>query len=76
MKNVSIDESLGIDYLDEGPWRDYALVTEGRSIYELTMNAYIAEVDQDGGELAFYPLADASVEVEQAAINLIKAYVL
>jgi hypothetical protein len=63
--------SLGVPYEDSGPWRGYELYTHGESLFELLENAQISEVDQDGGELDCYALADAYGNVATAATCLI-----
>lgn len=64
----NIDESdLGVDYQDAGPWRSYGLESHGETIEELFENAYVYEIDQDGGELNHYHIEDASTEVYKAA---------
>jgi len=69
----SIDTDLGVSYQDAGPWRSYTLVSSGDTLEELLNEASISEVDQDGGDLDCYSLADAPSEVETAALNCIHA---
>lgn len=66
-----IQEDLGIDYQDAGPWRSYELVTYGDDKEQLLANATIAEIDQDGGELDCYELCEAISDVAVAVEKLI-----
>lgn len=68
----SIDEDLGIDYRDCGPWRCYMFASDGNTLEDLLDNASIAEVDQDGGEINCYGLDDASQEARTRALALIE----
>lgn len=71
---VTIDYlDLGIDYADSGPWRSYDLNTHGTNYDELLANATIAEIDQDGGDLACYGYDGCSNEVAIAVEEAIKA---
>lgn len=70
-KEIQIDEDLGVNYQDEGPWRSYQLTTHGSDLFDLLDNATIEEVDQDGGELNSYGINEASLEVYSAAQILI-----
>lgn len=67
-----IEEELPINYQDAGPWRSYHLEAAGNTYEELLTDAYIAEVDQDGGELNFYPLSEAGNAVYDAAERVLK----
>jgi len=66
-----IDEHLDIDYQDSGRWRSYHLSTDGDNLQELTENADIFEIDQDGGEITNYELCNASNEVIKEASKVI-----
>lgn len=66
-----IDEDLGIDHRDSGPWRSYSISAGGNTIEELIEDATISETDQDGGELNFYSIDDASNEVGNVAMTLL-----
>ena len=66
-----IEEDLGIDYRDAGPWRSYELTAGGDTQAELIEDATISETDQDGGELDCYGFEDASNEVQEAVLKLI-----
>lgn len=68
---IHIDQDLGIDYRDIGPWRSYQLQTQGDTLQELIENAVISEVDQDGGDLDYYDLGDASNEIYESGMRLI-----
>lgn len=70
---IVIDQELSIDFCDEGPWRSYLLITEGYDFDQLTAEAYISEIDQDGGELDSYSIDDAPSDVGECAIELIKS---
>lgn len=70
--NISIND-MSIDYRDCGPWRSYSLEASGSNLEELIQDITIAETDQDGGELRCYGLEDASNEIEEVALSLIKA---
>ncbi len=72
ISKYGIDTDLGVSYQDEGPWRSYQLTASGDTLEELLEDANIAEIDQDGGDLDFYPLEDASNEVEKQATKLIE----
>ena len=52
-KKLIIEEyvDLGIMHQDSGPWRSYELSTSGHTLEELLENAYVSQIDQDGGEL-------------------------
>lgn len=67
MRSISVFSELGVEYRDAGPWRSYELTAEGSTYLELLDDATIAEIDQDGGELAVYGLDDAPNEVIEAA---------
>ena len=71
-KYIIEDLELGIEYQDSGPWRDYRLDSEGNNLEELENNAWIMEVDQDGGDLNHYEIGDAESSVYDAAIKAIK----
>lgn len=64
-------QDLGIDYRDSGPWRNYELSTDGKTIEECIDNASISEIDQDGGELATYGYEEASHEVAFAVCGVV-----
>lgn len=68
--DISVDD-LGIMYQDAGPWRSYALEAYGDTEEEVLDNAYIYEIDQDGGELNCYNVSSANSEVERVAMKLI-----
>lgn len=68
---VVIDEDLGVDFQDSGPWRSYTLVGQGDTLEEFLDDAAIFEIDQDGGSLNDYSIFDAGNEVEKAAIEMI-----
>ncbi len=55
-KTKKINQDLGIEYQDCGPWRSYQLTADGSTFDELMGAAYIEEVDQDGGTLDHYPV--------------------
>lgn len=65
------DDDIGIDYRDCGPWRSYRMDSYGDTREELIANATIAEVDQDGGELDCYGLADAPNDVYERCEQII-----
>jgi hypothetical protein len=68
---ISIDEDLGVDYQDAGPWRSYQIIGQGKSIAEFLKDVLIYEIDQNGGELNYYDIDNADREVENAAVKLI-----
>jgi hypothetical protein len=68
---ITIDQDLGTEYRDAGPWRAYHVMTSGDSLGELIANAVISEIDQDGGEIVTYDLPDASNAVQESALRLI-----
>ena len=53
LKKLIIEEyvDLGIMHQDSGPWRSYELSTSGYTLEELRENAYVSQIDKDGGEL-------------------------
>ena len=55
----SIDEDLGIEWADAGPWRSVNICSFGNSLAELIENCSLSEVDQDGGELNTFDLEDS-----------------
>lgn len=69
--NISIDD-IGVDFADSGPWRSYALEATGRTLKDLLDDACIFEIDQDDGTLSDYNLGDASSEVYDAAVEILK----
>ena len=66
MLNIETDD-LGVSYEDCGAWRSYSAHTQGETVTELLENCMIVEIDQDGGDIAGYPLCDATGEVAKAA---------
>lgn len=68
---ITIDEDLGIEWRDAGPFRSFNLSAQGETLSEMLEDATISEIDQDGGELDCYGLEDAPKDVEDAAFNLI-----
>lgn len=75
-KHYLINEDTGVNYQDIPPWRSYTLYTEGYNWEELVKEAWIEEVDQDGGTIADYPLAEASDEVLAASYTIISSHLL
>ena len=67
-------EDIGIDYADEGEWRNYRLCTEGNSYKECMDNAWIEECDQDGGTLREYQLNDSEKEIYNAGKECIMRF--
>ncbi len=67
----NIDQDLGIEYADEGPWRSYQFTASGDSLLELVEDAQISEVDQDGGDLRCYGLDEATEKMRELAEKLI-----
>jgi hypothetical protein len=63
---IHIDEDLGIEWRDAGPWRSYHLTASGNNEEELFEDATIEEVDQDGGTLDCYGYNDCSGKLEEA----------
>jgi len=68
---ITIDEDLGINFCDEGPWRSYHFYTSGKTKAECMEDATISEIDQDGGELNCYGLEDCEHEVETSVMKRI-----
>ena len=68
----SIDTDIGLDYADSGPWRSYNLVADGDSATELYNNAYIVEIDQDGGELNQYDIGELPYKGFEYCLDLIE----
>lgn len=68
---VYIDTDTGVDFRDEAPWRSYMLTTSGNTLVELLEKSVITEVDQEGGELASYPLYDATLRIVMAGEEII-----
>lgn len=69
--SVSVDTDLGIDWQDAGPWRSFRLYSEGSTFDELRANAWIEEVDQDGGTLRDYGLDKAEYAVAREAVSVL-----
>jgi hypothetical protein len=57
---------------DDGDYRDYSLIAEGATFLELVGNAYIWEVDQDGGDHDGGPLSDYRQSVYATGIRVIR----
>jgi hypothetical protein len=70
-----IDTELGIDFADEGMWRSYHIEASGDSLIEMIQNATVSEIDQDGGTIDAYGLVDASPQIENASLDVLKEYV-
>ena len=68
----SIDQDLEVSFEDSGRWRSYQLVATGNDVDELLADAHIAEVDQDGGEIAFYPLEETPNKIYDVAAKIIE----
>jgi hypothetical protein len=66
----SIDEDTGVDFCDAGVWRSYQVSGYGDTASELYQSLTISEVDQDGGELDTYNLAEAREDVIEAAMHI------
>jgi hypothetical protein len=74
MKYSVVEEDIGVNYQDCGPWRSYGVDSFGNSLEELMENATVFEVDQDGGELNCYGIDDCPTqEVYNAVIAELKA---
>lgn len=74
MNSFIIDRELPIQFQDEGPWRNYYLVSDGTKLVELIDNAVIFEVDKSGKDLRNYPLNKASKSVFHEAMKVICSY--
>jgi len=61
-----INTDIGLDYQDTPPWRSYTLETSGNTRSSLMSNAWIEEVDQDGGTIDSYDMESFSSEVLKA----------
>lgn len=72
---IEIDEDMGIDYQDAGPWRSYQLTTYGETLAQLFENACISEIDQDGGTITDRDLFENSDEWE-IALKMIETELL
>jgi hypothetical protein len=70
-KSISIEyECIGSS--DDGPFRSYQLQTEGATLLELVNNAYVWEVDQDGGDHEGGSLGDYRTEVYAEGVAVIR----
>lgn len=72
MARFSIDQDTGISYEDSGRWRSYQLYASGNDIDELMADAHIAEVDQNGDDINFYPLEESSNEIYKVSVKIIE----
>jgi hypothetical protein len=70
---LEIDD-LGVEYCDEGQWHSYALWASGKDVDEFLDSAFISEVDQDGGEITSYPVAEATNQVWTVASRALMNY--
>lgn len=70
-----IDQEMNLDYQDAPPWRSYHLSSDGDKFTDLITNATISEIDQDGGSLACYSIADAENRVADRARRIIADFV-
>lgn len=68
----SVDTDLGIDWQDAGPWRSYQLTASGDNLSALLKDAYISEIDQDGGDLDNYSLKNCDGEVWEKSVKLLE----
>lgn len=68
---VDVDD-IGVEYRGPGPWKNYALYSQGRTLDELIEEAAITEVDQDGGELRTYGIDDCCGEVEVSVLKILE----
>ena len=66
-------KQLSYDYEDVPPWRSYEVHAAGDDLRSLIMDAHICELDQDGGELAFYPLDWAPDGLHGVALHALKS---
>lgn len=71
---IEISKDLDISYQDEGPWRSYQLEAMGNDTEQLWDNAFIYELDQDGGELACYHVMEAPKHVFEKAEPILLTY--
>jgi hypothetical protein len=60
-----------LDRSDADGWRSFNVSAEGNDLVELISNAQIEEVDQEGGTTDQYPLKDATVDLQAAAISIL-----
>ncbi len=67
---------LEVDHRDSGGYRSYELSCEGNTLEQCMETAYIAEIDQDGGELDTYPLDDSDGDVFFQAVYQIKRAIM
>lgn len=65
-------KDIGINFQDCGPWRSYHLDTYGHDTKSMIENAWIEEIDQDGGTLRYYSLDEAENDVLEASLKLIE----
>jgi len=56
---------------ESGPYRSYEVTTRGNSMHELLENAWVFEIDQDGGERLDYNLQKASNWLQKVAEDAI-----
>jgi len=71
-RKYDISMDTGVEFADAGRWRSFELCAIGDNARDLIESATIAEIDQDGGDLNHYALEDASNEVIEAAMQMIK----
>ena len=70
--DMVVDTETGITFQDEGVWRSYHLYSEGETLLELIDNAYIAEIDQDGGELTNYSIDNMNKDDHSLCFKLLE----
>lgn len=68
---INIETTLDSDFQDSGPFRSYELIARGNSIEELLKDAWIFEIDQDGGECSDYELSKATNRLYDLANRII-----
>lgn len=69
---IEISKDLDISYQDEGPWRSYLLEAYGDDFEQVWDNAFVYELDQDGGELNLYHVLEAPKNVFEKAEQILK----
>jgi len=70
-----ISQDLDVSYQDQGPWRSYQLEAMGDSFEQLWDNAFVYELDKDGGELNLYHAMEAPKQVFEKVEEIMNGYV-